>query len=818
MPTRETFLEITADRFDTVTCRTCEARIDTSDLELFTDFECPRCGTVHTVPAQFGSFLLLKVVGRGGMGVVYKALDQSLNRNVAIKVMRQEYGQDQQFLKSFLREAQAAAALNHRNVAQIYSFGQEGGQPYIVMELVEGARLDEMIEGGSSLPETTVLEIGIQVAEGLEAAHEVGLVHSDIKPANILFDLKGVAKVVDFGLASFAKRQEQQPGEVWGTPYYIAPEKVRRKVSDHRADIYSLGGTMYHALAGEPPFEGESAKDVVRARLDRPPPDLRSVSPEVSERTARMVSRMLAEASARRYPNYKSLLADMHTALEEAPVVAPEVVAAPSQVRTAKPGGSYIWIVFAFVATLVGLVSWVFLRGSGERAEKDPAVAYELRSGRLVPVSAERPPERMPDPPESTDAFEPMSIVDKAIREAIRELAAGNLDDARLFLESLYAGLSEDNADRDRVRLVQAVTEWVSPESGRLSLMVYLGDLAASDPSAGMGPETLVLSTYLRGEIDAAELVEQSQSWAIPTQRFASFLVGASAYREGQFHVAAESLTTFLTDFGDVVWTDSFQTLAHAWVKNLQTWADFQRSLVGLEPEDAARALQSFRHSIPSEFHGVIDDRVQALLRTGAETPAVEVSDSQATGYDREIQEAVRNDVQAMVTERNFQGAIRRLKSALIALDSPAGREELELELERLERVVDVKTFLIDRLHSDPPAGLIQETGGRIADATSEGVRITGVEGSRNIAWSDIQSKLFLKLLVFYLDRDPLPVAVKSDLLLSTGTYCYLLGARAPAVGFTQKALEGDGSLKDAARRMMPELDLWADASDESSR
>jgi serine/threonine protein kinase len=817
MPTRETFLEITADRFDTVTCRTCEARIDTSLLALFTDFECPRCGTEHTVPAQFGSFLLLKVVGRGGMGVVYKALDQSLNRNVAIKVMRQEYGKDQQFLKSFLREAQAAAALNHRSVAQIYSFGQEGGQPYIVMELVEGARLDEMIEGGKVLPEKTVLDIGIQVAEGLEAAHEVGLVHSDIKPANILFDLKGVAKVVDFGLASFAKRQEQQPGEVWGTPYYIAPEKVRRKASDHRADIYSLGGTMYHALVGEPPFEGESAKDVVRARLSRPPPEVRSVNPVVSERTNRLVNRMLAEIPARRYPNYLSLLADMRAAYEDASAAVPEVVVAPRPVQSPKPVGSHIWVVLVVVATLVGIISWVLVHASTGSDRTDGSGRFELLNGKLVPASDPQTSVSASAPAEHPVPLEPVRFVDKAIREAIRELTAENLDDARLFLQSLYEGLSEDSSDRYRVRLVQAVTEWVSAESNRLSMTVYLGDLAASNSSAVMEEAILSYAKYLRGEIDGAGLVNQGEAWPIPQQRFASFLIGASAFRGGQFQVALESLTAFLTDFGDLIWTDAFQTLAHHWVENIQAWSDIQRSVVGQDAGVAIPALKTFRASMPSEFHGAIDDRIRLLQDPGADPTAVDSVGNVIPGNDRELQESVRKGIQAMVKEKDFQGAIQRLKSTMIKLESQSAREDMELELERLERIVDIQTFLIDRLHNDPPAGVIQETGGRIADATVGGVRITGVEGSRSLSWSEIPSKLFLKLLVFYLDQDSLSEAIRADLLLSSATYCYLLDARGPAAGFTRKAMEGDGSLEVVAQRLMPELELWVAAQVDSS-
>ena len=271
-------VEITADRVERISCRKCGRHLDVSAVQPFSRVECPDCKTAQVVPMRLGPFLLLELLGAGGMGAVYRALDQSLGRYVAIKVMRRALGEDPQFVESFLREARAAAAINHRNVVQIYSCGQEKGQPYIVMELVAGGRLDQLLAKGEPLGEVRALEIGMNIAEGLKAANDIGLIHGDIKPANILFDKDGVAKVVDFGLARFMTRQSDA-GEVWGTPYYIAPEKAQGHKVDHRSDIYSLGATLYHALGAKPPFEGDTATDVVVARLKSPALGLRAIRP-----------------------------------------------------------------------------------------------------------------------------------------------------------------------------------------------------------------------------------------------------------------------------------------------------------------------------------------------------------------------------------------------------------------------------------------------------------------------------------------------------------------------------------------------------------
>jgi serine/threonine protein kinase len=207
--------------------------------------------------------------------------------------------------------------LNHKNVVQIYSFGQHNGQPYIVMELVAGGKLDDLIAGSGGVDELKALQVHIEVTEGLMAASDVGLVHGDVKPANVLFGKTGEAKVVDFGLASYIGEQ-QQAGTVWGTPYYIAPEKARGKKVDFRSDIYSLGATLFHVLTGKPPFDGPTSNDVVMARLNQPAPKVTDFNPNIHSETAQMAARMLELDPAMRYPSYPALLIDMRNALKAA--------------------------------------------------------------------------------------------------------------------------------------------------------------------------------------------------------------------------------------------------------------------------------------------------------------------------------------------------------------------------------------------------------------------------------------------------------------------------------------------------------------------
>ncbi len=338
--------EIITDPVQDATCLKCHHLMDVSSLPAFVEIACPECGTKQRVPAKMGAFLLVDQLGKGGMGAVYRGRDTGLDRWVAVKVMQSSFGGNPEFVETFRREAQAAAALNHPNIVQIYSFGVSHGQPYMVMELLEGGRIDQMIAKGDFLDEAFVLKIAVDVAEGLNAAAAIGLIHGDIKPENILLDSNGIAKVVDFGLARFKEQKEGDTSKgIWGTPYYIAPEKLRGHQSDARSDIYSLGGTLFHALSLKPPFDGETPLDVVKARLKRPAAPLHTLRSNINREVEAIVARMLEADPLKRYPNYASVLADLRRVLFSLKPATAQIMGQPSKrgsriVLAKKKGGA----------------------------------------------------------------------------------------------------------------------------------------------------------------------------------------------------------------------------------------------------------------------------------------------------------------------------------------------------------------------------------------------------------------------------------------------------------------------------------------------
>src|SRR5579862_668958 len=240
----------------------CPRCHDPADEDLLKEFEgvCPKCVLAFAVEKDAPSFPNLEIVeliGQGGMGVVYKAIQKNLNRTVALKVLSPKCSDDPEFLSRFGREAQALAQLSHPNIVAIYDTGVHDRVPYLVMECVEGRSLRALLES-KVITLAQVLDLIPQICDALQYAHSRGVIHRDIKPENILVDASGRVKIADYGLAKLAKAEDSRltkSGFVMGTPHYMAPEQVENSSQvDHRADIYSLGVIFYEMLTGELPL------------------------------------------------------------------------------------------------------------------------------------------------------------------------------------------------------------------------------------------------------------------------------------------------------------------------------------------------------------------------------------------------------------------------------------------------------------------------------------------------------------------------------------------------------------------------------------
>jgi len=269
-----------------------------------------------TIGQTFGNYQLERELGQGGMGTVYLAKDSGLNRHVALKILRSDLGTDPSFAAKFLEEVEVTASLAHPNIIRVFTLGDQDGRLYLVMEHLDQPSLEDSMQTRGKIPEKEVLEIGMGIASALQFAHEeTGLIHRDIKPGNILFGRGNIPKLADFGLAAGARSALGQQDEIWGTPYYVSPERLLREPEDIRSDIYSLGATLYHALAGRPPFDADTAEEVAKRHISDRPPPLRSLCPNAQEQTVFTIDKCLAKKSSARWESYSALISQLADSL-----------------------------------------------------------------------------------------------------------------------------------------------------------------------------------------------------------------------------------------------------------------------------------------------------------------------------------------------------------------------------------------------------------------------------------------------------------------------------------------------------------------------
>jgi serine/threonine protein kinase len=304
-----------SDPLRMVKCGWCENTVFIpGDLAPLATVPCSKCGHPIMMPMRLRQFELRSIIGSGGNGTVYRAWDTTLERMVAVKLMKKELLEDPRALEGFYREARACARLNHTNIIHIYTFDEWEGQQYLVMELADRGSLDERIDKLHTLPELDVLDIGTKIASALDMALKYDLLHRDIKPGNILFNADHEPKLVDFGLARKADIEEEQNDVTEGTPYYVAPEKIKRERETFLSDMYSLGATLYHALTGHVPFDAPSVEEVIIAQVQTPltPPNL--VVPEVTQPTSDALVKAMAKNPAERFLSYDEFIMQLEAA------------------------------------------------------------------------------------------------------------------------------------------------------------------------------------------------------------------------------------------------------------------------------------------------------------------------------------------------------------------------------------------------------------------------------------------------------------------------------------------------------------------------
>ncbi len=263
-------------------------------------------------------YQIIKLIGEGGMANVYLAYDTILDRNVAVKVLRGDLANDEKFVRRFQREALSASSLSHPNIVEVYDVGEDNGEYYIVMEYIEGKQLKELLKKRGKLTTPEVVDIMLQITDGLSVAHDSYIIHRDIKPQNIMILENGLVKITDFGIAmALNSTQLTQTNSVMGSVHYLPPEQASGKGSTLKSDIYSMGILMYELLTGSVPFKGENAVEIALKQIKEPMPSVREKLPDVPQSVENIIIKATAKNVKNRYNDAREMNEDLRTCLDE---------------------------------------------------------------------------------------------------------------------------------------------------------------------------------------------------------------------------------------------------------------------------------------------------------------------------------------------------------------------------------------------------------------------------------------------------------------------------------------------------------------------
>lgn len=272
-------------------------------------------------------YQIIKSIGEGGMANVYLAYDTILDRNVAVKVLRGDLATDEKFVRRFQREALSASSLSHPNIVEVYDVGEDNGQYYIVMEYIEGCQLKQLLKKRGRLTLSEVIDIMLQITDGLSVAHDAYIIHRDIKPQNIMILDSGLVKITDFGIAmAMNSTQLTQTNSVMGSVHYLPPEQANGKGSTLQSDIYSMGILMYELLTGELPYKGDNAVEIALKHLKEKIPSVRDKYPEIPQSVENIIIKATAKNPKNRYADARSMNEDLRTCLDDSRVNEPKIV------------------------------------------------------------------------------------------------------------------------------------------------------------------------------------------------------------------------------------------------------------------------------------------------------------------------------------------------------------------------------------------------------------------------------------------------------------------------------------------------------------
>ena len=788
---------------------------------------CPHCG--YVLPHQIAHFKLSELIGIGGMGAVYRGIDTSLERDVAVKVMREEFAEDPKFVERFLREARATASLSHPNVAQIYSFGEQNSRYYLVMELLPNGSLDDRIRKEHRLPELDVLDIGIQVASGLRAAYERGLIHRDIKPGNILFAQDGTSKIVDFGLARFEMKSiaPLQEEGIWGTPYYIAPEKVSTQKEDFRSDIYSLGGTLFHALAGRPPFEAGTSTEVVLKHLHSPAVSLQAFAPDSTPQTAEVIGRMLKRDPAERPQSYSEVLNDLAYAKRFAMGKRPTVYL---PVENKFPIGTLLsTLAIIAICLVVGVWLWI------HRAKFFPFLEPESYppSSPLTPVAIQTHPSQTKEPPPPPPSPS-LSDYTTQIEDILNDAGGSNLAGALHQLVQIQKTLPPNHPLQLWLILHTAQIQWLLGYDA--DAMHRLQPLAKSISPTTLAPPIpelrypQLLASILLGKISDRTLDKILPSLPEWMRAIVYFDAGLAALHQDQFSEAKRLWQIYIQIKHVPIhsWVLTYQTVAQDFIAEYNQFQDLMNEITDLQAAGKTLKVQQVLQENQGKYQNSnIQASIVKLIETNQHTllqsqnkEEQERQMTQLAGSEKKLVEDMRVRGVPLMKNYQFDALLQAWKALAPNIKTQDNRKVLDFQIAMAQCFVDFKqqitkdvlAYPYDQEHMITRTN--QQMSGKLYQIKDDKLffRIEfGPDqyGETSCRWSDLLPSAVLELGDFYLMRAmKLPEPNNSELARRAIALAIFAREFGLSEGQTRKylslATQTEADIQDSLRQLFP--------------
>ncbi len=726
---------------------------------------------------------LLEEVGRGGMGVVYKALDTSLGRNVALKILRKDHSENAELISQLETEAAITASINHPYVVRVFSTGTFEGRFYIAMELVDKGTLDDLITLQGSVAEAQVLEVAIQIAQGLRAAYQHGLIHRDVKPGNILFSDAHTAKIVDFGLATIEQAGQASGGEIWGTPYYVAPEKLDQKPEDFRSDMYSLGATLFHALAGRPPFEAADATLVALKHLKSEAVSLQAFAPHVSGSTAYVINRTLSKDPDKRYLSYDEFIEHLEYARREFKEQGSKPKAKQRMVlETERDQKLWSYVTFGMLGLVLlgGGGAWWFSQKNSRSASNGAAPGgLEQATPQSASKRAYEDARALLVKGDFAGAAKQFQVIaaDPKVPSPLRHWAYVHKGLAHLFAGDLI----------DSRESFEALRELGAPTGEGASLAKFFSSLAdkARSPGAVKASEVRDFDRATTGPL--AMLVLGMKNWELTDFDEAAALIR-------QFNSAQPS--------GTFAWIAEYKPLVTTRVADLTEYRGAMEMVKAATTSNAANAAREALTRTRAALHdkGKLASKVDSVL---AELPqgstSAQQSETRSGADDAGKLDSALN--KAIEQAAKWQFATAREELSTLALTAPVQIARRDLLITKLGWLEDAKGTLIAASSAGGRStGLTRKDGsalgGAITKATQDGLESSG---GGKIGWQDVAPSGLIAVL---------GAANAPDAQWSAGVLAAWAGEKAAARKHLVNAARGSREYIDALSAVWPGLKL----------